>query len=152
MRNRSRRLNVAVILFTFIVAICVGSIALSASLHWTNPTTYADGTNIPDSVKATLTGYIRINKTNPRDTTGKNGWYYAGEARNGGTSWPSDNDIDALLRSWGFEGQEIQLTVSSAYKASDGQEYDSALSEVLAYTVPFVVRGATQAPTVLEVR
>lgn len=125
-----------------IVAIVLGVIlscatfAYSESLYWTGATTTTDGQTFTPEEMATMTYYVRIDKPNPRDTTGAGGWYYLGESRNGASSYPADNSLASLMRSYGFSGTQVQFTVSQAFKGSDGVERDSDNAPALAWTVP----------------
>jgi hypothetical protein len=85
---------------------------------------------------ATMTYYVRIDKPNPRDNTSTAGWYYLGETRNGASSYPADNSLASLMRSYGFVGQTVKFTVSQAFKGADGVERDSAFSDPLSWVVP----------------
>lgn len=115
-------------------------VAYSESLTWTPATTTVDGTSFTSAEIATMTFYVRIDKSNPRDTTGVVGstatWYYLGETRNGGSSFPADNSLASLMRSYGFSGQTVRFTVSQAFKDTDGVERDSVRSPDLAWIVP----------------
>jgi hypothetical protein len=132
--------------------------AFPESLRWTPAAGWTDNTGNSGSFTAaemsTMTFYIRINQPNPRDTTGWEGWYYLGETRNGVSSYPADNSLASLMRSYGFEGKTVSFTVSQAFKDTDGVERDSAPSTALAWTVPipFVPRtpGIPEGPTITE--
>ena len=110
--------------------------AYSESLSWTPATTTTDGTSFTSAEMATMIFYVRVDKPNPRDTTGTGGWYYLGETRNGRSSFPADNSLASLMRSYGFGGQTVKFTVSQAFKDTDGIERDSAQSTPLAWLVP----------------
>ena len=114
----------------------LGAVASAESLYWTPATTTVDGTSFTSAEMATMTYYVRIDKSNPRDTTGTGGWYYLGETRNGGSSYPADNSLALLMRSYGLGGQTVKLTVSQAFKDIDGVERDSAQSPSLSWLVP----------------
>lgn len=132
-----RRGNVGVIaaLVLGVMLIFSGS-ALAESASWTGPTTFTDGSLLTTSEKASLTYYVRIDKSNPKDTTGTAGWYYLGETRNGVLSFPSDNSLGLLMRSYGFGGMVVNFTVSAAFN-DNGVERDSAPSTPpYAWTVP----------------
>ena len=123
-------------------------IAGAQDLNWTPATTWVDSDNavktgnFTAAEMATMTFYVRVNKPTPADNTGRSNfnrpgtWYYAGEVRGGLTKWPGDNNIAGKLQGFGYEGQPISFTVSQAFRATDGIERDSPLSEVLAWTVP----------------
>lgn len=122
-----------------------GAVALAESIYWTAPATFANGTAITAAEKATITYYVRIDKSNPAGTTAQNGYYYLGEARNGLTQWPADNALGTLLRGYGFSGQVINFTVSAAFKDTDGIERDGAPSAPYAWTVPIPFSPRTPA-------
>ena len=110
--------------------------ALAESLWWTPATTATDGTSFTSAEMATMTYYVRVDKPNPRDATGVSGWYYLGETRNGGLSYPADNSLASLMRSYGLGAQTVRFTVSQAFKGADGVERDSAFSDPLTWVVP----------------
>ena len=118
------------------VMLTFGAIAFAESLVWTPATTTVDGTSFTSAEMATMIFYVRVDKPNPRDTTGTGGWYYLGETRNGRSSFPADNSLASLMRSYGFGGQTVKFTVSQAFKDTDGIERDSAQSTPLAWLVP----------------
>jgi hypothetical protein len=111
-------------------------VALAESLWWTPATTATDGTSFTSAEMATMTYYVRIDKPNPRDLTGAGGWYYLGETRNGVLSYPADNSLASLMRSYGLGAQTVRFTVSQAFKGADGVERDSAFSDPLTWVVP----------------
>ena len=113
-----------------------GAVAFAESLSWTPATTTTDGTSFTSAEMATMTFYIRVDKPNPRDTTGTGGWYYLGETRNGVLSFPADNSLASLMRSYGLGKQTVRFTVSQAFVDTDGVERDSAQSASLAWLVP----------------
>lgn len=117
-----------------------GVVALAESLYWTPATTWTDNTgktgSFTSAEMATMTYYIRVDKPNPRDNTSTGGWYYLGETRNGVSSFPADNSLASLMRSYGFGAQTVRFTVSQAFKDTDGKEYDSAQSTPLSWVVP----------------
>ena len=125
------------------VMLTFGAIAFAESLVWTPATTTVDGTSFTSAEMATMIFYVRVDKPNPRDTTGTGGWYYLGETRNGRSSFPADNSLASLMRSYGFSGTQVQFTVSQAFKGSDGVERDSANAPALAWTVPVPFRPKT---------
>lgn len=112
-------------------------VALAESLSWTPATTSTFGlyTFTPEEMAA-MTFYVRIDKPNPRDNTSTGGWYYLGETRNGASSYPADNSLASLMRSYGFGAQTVKFTVSQAFVGADGIERDSAFSDPLVWTVP----------------
>jgi hypothetical protein len=131
------RKNVGVILVVALFAILSSNVgALAESLWWTPATTATDGTSFTSAEMSTMTYYVRIDKPNPRDTTGASGWYYLGETRNGVLSFPADNSLASLMRSYGLGAQTVRLTVSQAFKGADGVERDSLRSDPLAWVVP----------------
>jgi hypothetical protein len=113
-----------------------GAVAFAEVLSWTPATTSTGGTAYTSSEMATMTFYVRIDKSNPKDTAGVSGWYYLGEARSGGLSFPADNSLASLMRSYGLGGQTVQFTVSQAFKDTDGKEYDSAQSAAYSWVIP----------------
>ena len=129
--------NVGVLVVVALFAILSSNVgALAESLWWTAATTATDGTSFTSAEMATMTFYVRIDKSNPRDTTGTGGWYYLGETRNGGLSYPADNSLASLMRSYGLGNQTVQFTVSQAFRGADGVERDSAFSDPLTWVVP----------------
>jgi len=110
--------------------------ALAESLWWTPATTATDGTSFTSAEMATMTYYVRVDKPNPRDNTSTGGWYYLGESRNGVLSYPADNSLASLMRSYGLGAQTVRFTVSQAFKGADGVERDSAFSDPLTWVVP----------------
>jgi len=138
MRKRSVGAIVAIALFA-ILGSNIG--ALAESLWWTPSTEYTTALGSSGSFTAaemaTMTFYVRVNKPNPRDNVvNATGWYYLGETRNGVLSYPADNSLASLMRSYGFGGQTIQLTVSQAFKGTDGVERDSPQSVPISWVVP----------------
>ena len=113
--------------------------ALAESLWWTGSPTAIDGTSFTSAEMAKMTYYVRIDKPNPRDNTSTGGWYYLGESRNGALSFPADNSLASLMRSYGFGAQTVRFTVSQAFVGSDGVERDSVKSDPLSWVVPAVV-------------
>jgi hypothetical protein len=133
------------------------AIAYASDLTWTGNNQTTDGRTFAPDQMGSMTYYIRINKTNPKDNTGTlyggTRWYYAGESRNGVQKWPGDNNIEATFQGWGMEGQSVSLTVSQAFTDTDGVERDSALSAPLAWTVPVpFVPKRSGAPSGLGIR
>lgn len=132
-----KKRSVGVILVLALFAILSSNIvALAESLWWTPATTATDGTSFTSAEMATMTFYVRIDQPNPRDNTSASGWYYLGETRNGILSFPADNSLASLMRSYGFGAKTIKLTVSQAFKGADGVERDSAQSAPLSWVVP----------------
>ena len=125
-----------------LVAIVLGAmlssnvVALAESLYWTPAIKTTDGASFTSAEMATMTYYVRIDKPNPRDNTSTGGWYYLGETRNGILSYPADNSLASLMRSYGLGGQTVRFTVSQAFKGTDGVERDSAQSTPLSWIVP----------------
>jgi hypothetical protein len=129
--------NVGVLSVLVIGAMLTSNVgALAESLWWTGATQATDGTSFTSAEMATMTYYVRIDKPNPRDNTSTGGWYYLGETRNGASSYPADNSLASLMRSYGFVGQTVKFTVSQAFKGADGVERDSAFSDPLSWVVP----------------
>ena len=127
--------------------------AFAESLVWTPATTTVDGTSFTSAEMATMIFYVRVDKPNPRDTAGTGGWYYLGETRNGRSSFPADNSLASLMRSYGLGGQTVRFTVSQAFKDTDGIERDSAQSTPLAWLVPVPFTPRTPAaPTGLVIK
>jgi hypothetical protein len=127
----------------FLAALCLTILPQAAqadSLRWTGNIYTTDGRTFTPEEMATMTYYVRIDKPNPRDLTGRSGfnlpgtWYYIGETRNGITSWPSNNQLTTLLIDYGFAGQAVRFTVSQAFVGSDGIERDSDLSQSITWT------------------
>lgn len=153
----------------FLWLMLIGSILLIAgyivsanaeSVRWTGATGWVSADNAAQTgtftpaEMGTMTYYVRVNKANPQDSAGRTGlnqpgtWYYLGEARNGGVSWPADNALATLLQGYGWAGQPVNFTVSQAFKGSDGVEQDSLLSSIFPWTVPvpFVPKRPATAP------
>ena len=134
------RKNAGGILVAVLFAILSSNVgALAESLWWTGATQAADGTSFTSAEMSRMTYYVRIDKPNPRDTGGTGGWYYLGETRGGGLSYPADNSLASLMRSYGFGTQTVRFTVSQAFVGSDGVERDSVKSDPLSWVVPAVV-------------
>ena len=132
-----RKRTVGALLVTVLGAMLMSNVvALAESLWWTPATTATDGTSFTSAEMATMTYYVRIDKPNPRDLTGAGGWYYLGETRNGVLSYPADNSLASLMRSYGLGAQTVRFTVSQAFKGADGVERDSAFSDPLTWVVP----------------
>jgi len=131
------RKNAGAILVAVLFAILSSNVgALAESLWWTGASQTTDGTSFTSAEMARMTYYVRIDKPNPRDLTGTGGWYYLGETRNGGLSYPADNSLASLMRSYGLGAQTVRFTVSQAFKGADGVERDSAFSDPLSWVVP----------------
>jgi len=131
------RKNAGAILVAVLFAILSSNVgALAESLWWTGASQTTDGTSFTSAEMARMTYYVRIDKPNPRDLTGTGGWYYLGETRNGGLSYPADNSLASLMRSYGLGAQTVRFTVSQAFKGADGVERDSAFSDPLTWVVP----------------
>ena len=134
------RKNAGGILVAVLFAILSSNVgALAESLWWTGASQTTDGTSFTSAEMARMTYYVRIDKSNPRDTTGTGGWYYLGESRNGALSFPADNSLASLMRSYGLGAQTVRFTVSQAFKGADGVERDSVKSDPLSWVVPAVV-------------
>ena len=134
------RKNAGGILVAVLFAILSSNVgALAESLWWTGATQATDGTSFTSAEMATMTYYVRIDKPNPRDNTSTTGWYYLGETRSGGLSYPADNSLASLMRSYGFGTQTVRFTVSQAFVGSDGVERDSVKSDPLSWVVPAIV-------------
>lgn len=135
---RKRDVGVLTVIALFVILSSnVG--ALAESLWWTPATTNSDGSyTFTPSEMATMTYYVRIDKPNPRDLTGTSGWYYLGETRGGVSSFPADNSLASLMRSYGFSGQPVKFTVSQSFKDTDGVERDSAQSTPYPWVVPVI--------------
>lgn len=132
-----RKRSVGVILVAVLFAILSSNIgALAESLWWTPATTATDGSTFTSSQMATMTYYIRIDQPNPKDLAGASGWYYLGETRNGVLSFPADNSLASLMRSYNFGGKTIQFTVSQAFTGTDNVERDSPQSTPYSWIVP----------------
>ena len=131
-----KRAGVLIPLLVIFAILSSNVIALAESLWWTPATKATDGTSFTSAEMATMTFYVRIDKPNPRDMTGTTGWYYLGETRNGGLSYPADNSLASLMRSYGLGAQTVRFTVSQAFKGADGVERDSAQSTPLSWIVP----------------
>jgi hypothetical protein len=144
-----RKRNVGALLAIALgVMLTFGAIAYAEVLYWDPATTAVDGTSFSSAEMATMTFYVRIDKPNPRDNTSTGGWYYLGESRNGVLSWPADNSLASLMRSYGLGNQTVQFTVSQAFVDTDGVERDSAQSSALAWRVPVPFNPRTpKAPT-----
>ena len=134
------RKNAGGILVAVLFAILSSNVgALAESLWWTGATKATDGTSFTSAEMATMMYYVRIDKPNPRDNTSTTGWYYLGESRNGALSYPADNSLASLMRSYGFGTQTVRFTVSQAFVGSDGVERDSVKSDPLSWVVPAIV-------------
>jgi hypothetical protein len=132
--------NVGVLSVLVIGAMLTSNVGALAESLWWNPATKAtDGTSFTSAEMATMTFYVRIDKPNPRDNTSTTGWYYLGETRGGGLSYPADNSLASLMRSYGFGTQTVRFTVSQAFVGSDGVERDSVKSDPLSWVVPAIV-------------
>jgi len=132
-----RKRTVGALLVTVLGAMLMSNVvALAESLWWTPATKATDGTSFTSAEMATMTYYVRIDKPNPRDNTSTGGWYYLGETRNGVLSYPADNSLASLMRSYGLGAQTVRFTVSQAFKGADGVERDSAFSDPLTWVVP----------------
>jgi hypothetical protein len=129
-----RKIPVGAILVAVLGVMLMSNVgALAESLWWTPATTATDGTSFTSAEMATMTFYVRIDKPNPMDMTGITGWYYLGETRNGILSFPADNSLASLMRSYGLGGQTVRFTVSQAFVGTDGVERDSAQSTPLTW-------------------
>ena len=131
-RKRAGGLILVAVIFA-ILSSNVG--ALAESLWWTPATTATDGSTFTSSEMATMTFYVRVDKPIPGQVA-VSGWYYLGETRNGGSSFPADNSLASLMRSYGLGAQTVQFTVSQAFKGADGVERDSVQSAPLSWVVP----------------
>ncbi len=149
----NRRMIGIVTMFSLLVGLVgFAAIANGKSLRWTPANTWVDnvgntGTFTPAEM-ATMKYRARIDKPNPADTVGKlygtTRWYLVGTIPNGGTSWPSDNNIEGVFQGYGFEGQVLQFTVTEAYtEPANGIEYESVLSPAYTWTVPIPFRPRT---------
>jgi hypothetical protein len=145
MRKRNAGVIVAIVLgaiLTFVIAAVAQDLSWSPATGWVNSDNAAQTGTFTAAEMATMTFYVRINRSTPADSVGRSGlnrpgtWYYAGEARGGVSKWPGDNNIAGKLQGFGYAGQPVSFTVSQSFKATDGVERDSLLSEVLAWTVP----------------
>ena len=131
------RKNAGAILVAVLFAILSSNVgALAESLWWTGASQTTDGTSFTSAEMARMTYYVRIDKPNPRDLTGTGGWYYLGETRNGGLSYPADNSLASLMRSYGLGAQTVRFTVSQSFEGTDGVERDSTFSDPLTWIVP----------------
>lgn len=126
------------------VILTFGAVAFAEMLSWTPAATSTTGTSFTSAEMATMTYYVRIDKPNPRDNTSTGGWYYLGETKNGGSSFPADNSLSSLMRSYGFGGQTVRFTVSQAF-VDNGVERDSVPSPALAWLVPVPFQPRTPA-------
>lgn len=141
-------------------------VAKAESLRWTAATGWVNADNAAQTgtftpvEMGTMTYYVRINKSNPKDVAGRTGfnqpgtWYYVGEARNGGLSWPADNALATLFQGYGWAGLPVSFTVTQAFKDSDGVERESVLSAIYPWTVPvpFVPKRPATAPAGLGIQ
>jgi len=130
------------VILTFALVAGAQDLYWAPATGWVNADNAAQTGTFTAAEMATMTFYVRINKPTPADSVGRAGfnrpgtWYYAGEVKGGGSKWPGDNNIAGKLQGFGYAGQPVSFTVSQAFKATDGVERDSDLSEVLAWTVP----------------
>jgi hypothetical protein len=159
MRKRSAgRVSWAILAVAIFAILASNVAALAESLWWTPSTTSADGLyTFTPAEMATMTFYVRIDQANPRDLTGSSGWYYVGETRNGVLSWPADNSLASLMRSYGLGAKTVRFTVSQAFKGADGIERDSEFAVPISWVVPPVVvppppSPACKPPTALAIR
>lgn len=126
------------VLVLSILLLVVPLVTLADQVYWTPATTSTSGYTFTSAELAATKYYLRIDKSNPRDTTGSTGWnqsgtwYYIGETT-GTTAWPSANNLSALLVSYGFAGQAVRITVSQAFN-DNGVERESQLSNVWTWT------------------
>jgi hypothetical protein len=129
---------VVLVVLTALSFLMFSGTARSEAVKWQAPTTYTDGTSISPSLIAILKYYVRIDQSNPRDSVGKNGFYYLGEVSNGGLLFPTDNALGNLLRSFGFDGRPVKFTVSASYIDNANVEEESAQSPPYSWTVPMI--------------
>lgn len=126
------------VLVLSILLLAAPLLALADQVYWTPATTSTSGYTFTSAELAATKYYLRIDKSNPRDTTGSTGWnqsgtwYYIGETT-GTTVWPSGNNLSALLVSYGFAGQAVRITVSQAF-SDNGVWRESQLSNVWTWT------------------
>ena len=141
------RKNAGAILVAVLFVILGSNVgALAESLWWTPATTATDGSTFTSSEMATMTFYVRVDKPIPGQVP-VSGWYYLGETRSGGLSYPADNSLASLMRSYGLGAQTVRFTVSQAFKGADGVERDSAQSTPLSWIVPVPPPPPVPTPT-----
>lgn len=101
------------------------------TISWTNPVSFTDGSAIPAGTS--LTTYLRI--WNVKNPAGK---VYLGETRNSGTSWTDNVMVRANQRITPplVPGDNVMVTASTSYVASDGVERDSVESTPVPYMIP----------------
>ena len=118
------------------------------TLTWTGPTQFTDGTPIPAGTS--LTYYLRGGKENNAART------YFGETRGNITTWV-DNVMVKMNQSattgsvagWVaiVPGDNVVVTLSAAYVASDGKEYDGPQTPPYRWTIPKVVVPSPVTPS-----
>ena len=103
------------------------------TVTWTPAVTYTDGSVISIATQSIMTFYLRIRRVNSTVVT------YFGETRNGVSTWTDNilvranaNGVTPPL----VAGDNVIVTLSQSYLASDGIEYDSAQSPGVTYMIP----------------
>lgn len=104
------------------------------TITWQAPTTWEDGTTVSATDKATFTYYIRAG-------IDPGGTFYIGEARNGITTWADNilvkmNQMKPTTVRTVVAGDNVYVTLSTAFKWADGTEHDSPQSPTYKWTIP----------------
>ena len=118
------------------------------TITWTGPTQFTDGTPIPAGTS--LTYYLRGGKENNGART------YFGETRGNITTWV--DNVMVKMNQWAttgsvagwvaiVPGDNVVVTLSAAYVASDGKEYDGPQTPPYRWTIPKVVVPSPVTPS-----
>ena len=118
------------------------------TLTWTGPTQFTDGTPIPAGTS--LTYYLRGGKENNAART------YFGETNGNVTVWV--DNVMVKMNQWAVTnsvvgwvtivpGDNVMVTLSTAYVASDGKEYDGPQTPPYRWTIPKVVVPSPVTPS-----
>jgi hypothetical protein len=118
------------------------------TITWTGPTQFTDGTPIPAGTS--LTYYLRGGKENNAART------YFGETRGNITTWV--DNVMVKMNQWAttgsvagwvaiVPGDNVVVTLSAAYVASDGKEYDGPQTPPYRWTIPKVVVPSPVTPS-----
>jgi len=118
------------------------------TITWTGPTQFTDGMPIPAGTS--LTYYLRGGKENNAART------YFGETRGNITTWV--DNVMVKMNQWAttgsvagwvaiVPGDNVVVTLSAAYVASDGKEYDGPQTPPYRWTIPKVVVPSPVTPS-----
>ena len=110
------------------------------TISWVGPTQFTDGTPIPAGTS--LSYYLRGGKENNNART------YFGETHGNVTTWV--DNVMVKMNQWAVTnstvgwitvvpGDNVLVTLSAAYVASDGKEYDGPQTPPYRWTIPKVV-------------